>query len=279
MKIKIKLPKYESFGAFMRGMLDGLANFGGFIVRILKWPALIALPLFVFAVAVWWSLISSLSSDVKEVPDVIDLLPQQAMERLAVRSLKLEVEEQRKHSDIYAEGRILAQNPPPGAHIKRGRTVRVTLSAGFRQVLVPNLVGTSLREARLIAEQKGFQLRRRQTAYSDRVQEGFVIAQSPLPSTPYITEFIDVLESRGARPQLMMLPRLVGRPLLPVLDALRDQGLRVIVMRQGSIQDISGGDRFELRRYEIYRQSPEAGEFITIPGSEEVILRVRWSER
>jgi hypothetical protein len=106
-----------------------------------------------------------------------------------------------------------------------------------------------------------------------------VIAQSPLPSTPYITEFIEVLESRGARPQLVMLPKLVGRPLLPVLDALRDQGLRVIVLRQGSTQDISGGDRFELRNYEIYRQSPEAGEFVSIPGSEEVILRVRWSER
>lgn len=278
MKIKIKFPRPESLGAFFQGALNGTVAFGKLLFRVFKWPVLIALPLLIFAVAVWWSLISSLSGDVKEVPDLIDLLPAEAAERLAMRSLKLEVEEQRKYSDIYVEGRILSQNPAAGSRIKRGRTVRVALSAGFRQILVPNLLGMSLREATLVAEQKGFRVRRSLSAFSEEVPEGSVIAQTPQPSTPFITEFIDVLESRGPRPKLVMLPRLVGKPLLPVLDALRDQGLRVIVMRQGSTQDISGGDRFELRHYQIYRQSPEAGEFVTIPGSEEMILRVRLSQ-
>ena len=277
MKIKIRIPKPESLGAFFRGAVDGSVKLGKFVLRMLKWPALLALPLLIFALAAWWSLISSLSSDVREVPDLIDMQPAAAADMLSMRSLRVKVEDQRKYSDIYMEGRILGQDPAAGSRIKRGRIVSVTLSAGFRQVLVPNLVGMSLREATLVAEQKGFKVRRRLTSYSDEVQESLVIAQSPQPSTPIITEFIDVLESRGSRPKLVMLPRLVGRPLLPVLDALRDQGLRVIVMRQGSTQDISGGDRFELRHYQIYRQSPEAGEFVAIPGSEEVILRVRWS--
>ncbi len=277
MKIKIRIPKPESLGAFFRGAVDGSVKLGKFMLRVLKWPALLALPLLIFALAAWWSLISSLSSDVREVPDLIDMQPEGAAEILSMRSLRLEVEDQRKYSDIYGEGRILGQEPAAGSRIKRGRNVSVTLSAGFRQILVPNLAGMSLREATLVAEQKGFKVRRRLTSYSEEVQEGSVIAQTPQPSTPIITEFIDVLESRGSRPKLVMLPRLVGRPLLPVLDALRDQGLRVIVMREGSTQDISGGDRFELRHYQIYRQSPEAGEFVTIPGSEEVILRVRWS--
>ena len=277
MKIKIKIPTSESVFAFLRACGHGISVFFGYLYRILKWPVLVAIPLIIFALAAWWSLHWSLSGDVRTVPDLIDLTAQEAQQKLSLRSLRLEVEEQKRHSDLYAEGHILEQEPKAGSQIKLGRHVKVTLSAGFRRVLVPSLINMSLREAQLVAEQKGFKVRRGLIAYCEDVPEGSVIAQSPQPSTPFITEFIDVLESRGPRPKLVMLPRLEGRPLLPVLDFLRSEGVSVVVWARGSTQDISNGDRFELRHYVIYRQSPEAGEFITIPGSVDVILRVRWN--
>jgi len=279
MKIKIKIPALDSVGSFFRMLGRGLAATGLYLYRILKWPFLVSLPLVVFGVTAWWSLNISLSSDTRSVPDLTSLEPQEAFEKLSLRSLKLKVEKQRRYSDLYPEGHILAQEPKAGAKIKIGRTVHVTLSAGFRKILVPSLIGMSMREAKLVAEQKGFKVRRSLDVYSERVAEGSVIAQSPQPSTPFITEFIDVLESRGPRPKQVMLPRLEGKPLLPVLDFLRSQGIAVVVWPRGSTQDISGGDRFELRHYVIYRQSPPAGEFLTIPGSVDVILRVRWNER
>lgn len=279
MKIRIKIPRREAVFAFFRPAGRTAATGVVILYRILKWPVLVATPLLIFGLAAWWSLISSLSSDIKSVPDLIDLLPREAYEKLAMRSLKLDISDQRKHSDIYVEGRIIDQSPAAGAKIKRERKVRVTLSAGFRKILVPSLIGMSLREAKLVAEQKGFKVRRGLLTHSDSVAPGSVIAQTPQPSTQMITEFIDVLESRGPRPRRYLLPAMQGMPVLPVLDFLRSRGIPVVVWQRGSTRDISGGDRFELRHYVIYRQSPAAGNFIAIPGSIEVILRVRRERR
>lgn len=277
--IRIKLQGLDKIAAFWRAFGRGSRRAAVFVFKALKWPLLIALPVVIFLISAWLSLLSSLSSDVKTVPDLINMYPEQAREQLSVRSLKLAINEKREFSDWHDEGTVTAQEPGLGARIKRGRTVHVTLSAGPRNVLVPNLQGMSLREAQLIAEQKGFKLRRRLSIYSDIVQEGCVIAQSPQPSTAFVTESIDVLESKGPRPRLALIPRMEGQPLLPVLDLLRSEGVKVLVFARGSSEEISNRDRFELRRCVIYRQSPKAGLFIQLPSSEEVILRVDWSGR
>jgi len=107
-----------------------------------------------------------LSSDTRSVPDLTGLEPQEAFEKLSLRSLKLKVEKQRRYSDLYPEGRILAQEPKA------------------RKILVPSLIGMSMREAKLVAEQKGFKVRRSLDVYSERVAEGSVIAQSRSPRRP-----------------------------------------------------------------------------------------------
>ena len=273
-KVVLRVPRWLAPGRFLATVGRGAARAGVVLLKIFKWPVLIAIPVAVFLLAAWWSLISLLSTDVQTAPDLRGRTPQEARFLLSSRGLRMVTDDLSSFSQEVGRGLVLEQDPAAGARLKRGRSVRVILSAGFRRVLVPNLLGKSLREAELVAGQRGFRLRQRYSVFSSGVPEGHVIAQDPQPTSCFVTEFIEVLASRGPRPRRVVMPELVGRPLLPVLEALRRQGLRVQALPRGSREDVSTRDRSVLRSYVIYRQSPQPGEVIELPGAELVLLRI-----
>ena len=47
----------------------------------------------------------------------------------------------------YAESTVVAQNPQPYYHVKKGRRIFITLSAGNRMVHVPRVIGRFERDA------------------------------------------------------------------------------------------------------------------------------------
>jgi len=54
------------------------------------------------------------------------------------------------------KGSILDQNPPPGFKVKKNRTIFLTINAfNPEKVMVPNVTGTSLREAKAVLEMRG----------------------------------------------------------------------------------------------------------------------------
>lgn len=242
--------------------------------RAMKWPLLIAVPLGIFTVTAWWSLISALTSDVEMVPDVRSKTVEEARFALASRSLQMEVSENRKFSTDIDKGLVLETDPAIGARIKRDRTVIVTLSAGFKKTLVPDLLGTTITEARTIGERMNVRIRTRDSVYSSTVPQGRIISQDPEPHSALVTQTVDVLVSAGDYPQLVMVPHLENRSLTAALDDLRIAGLQVVVRRRGDVADMSAMDPYELRSLRVYRQWPPAGSFIDLSHPETVILRV-----
>jgi beta-lactam-binding protein with PASTA domain len=259
-----------------RKALEWLQTAGRISWRIMKWPLLVAVPIGVFTFTAWWSLISALSGEVLTVPDVRGKTIDDARFALASRSLDMTISEQEKHSQEIDKGLVIESDPPAGSKIKRGRNVKVTLSAGFKRVMVPNLLWKSVREAEMLGRQRGFRIISRDTAYSGTVPVGHIIAQDPDPDTAFVTETMNVLVSLGPHPKLMLVPKMEGKLLLPVLQDLREKGLPVTVRRRGESRDISTSDPYELRRMEIYRQWPEAGSYIDLISPETIILRVDW---
>lgn len=242
--------------------------------RALKWPLLIAVPLGIFTVTAWWSLISALTSDVEMVPDVRGKTVEEARFALASRSLQMEVSENRKFSTDIDKGLVLETDPAIGAQIKRDRTVIITLSAGFKKTLVPDLLGSTITEARTVGERLGLRIRTRDTVYSTTVAQGRIIAQDPEPHSALVTQTVDVLVSAGEYPQLVMVPHLENRYLTAALEELRSTGLQVVVRRRGDSSDLSTADPYELRALRVYRQWPPPGSFIDLSHPEPVILRV-----
>jgi len=119
----------------------------------------------------------------------------------------------RIYSKQFGVNQIAQQMPSPGTRLKMGQHVHVLVSLGPPQVVVPNLVGTSERAARITAAQRGL-------AVGDVAivpwpgDADEVVAQDPPPAAgPVRTPTLNLLVSGGDPPRAFLCPRFVGRPL------------------------------------------------------------------
>jgi len=80
------------------------------------------------------------------VPELTGLTVAEASDLAAHQGLRLNLENRFYSADVTA-GRVLAQDPAPGARVRRDWPVRVTESLGSQRVTVPDLTGKSERAA------------------------------------------------------------------------------------------------------------------------------------
>jgi serine/threonine-protein kinase len=155
----------------------------------------------------------------------------------------------RRYDLSIPEGAIVSQIPGPGTRSKLKGNVQVIVSLGRRTRPVPELRGNSLRAARLLLEQQGYQIGR----VSDFPVEGGkdqVVAQWPRPDGQAPgSDRVDVLVETELKEKFVM-PDLTGENLnraLMILDRLGFEG-------KVYYQDSPG-----VRRGSIARQFPEPG--------------------
>ena len=91
-------------------------------------------------------LVNTLTTKAVMVPNVKNMTQEQATQELEKAGLKLEVENQVYSSDVES-GKIVSQNPEEGREMKKGQTVKVTVSKGTQNVTVPKVIGLSEAEA------------------------------------------------------------------------------------------------------------------------------------
>jgi beta-lactam-binding protein with PASTA domain len=292
-RVRIKLPEWESAGDFFRAAGRGCARAGKIVLKIIKWPVLVAVPIGVFILASWFSLINTFSGEAREVPEIVGKTPEEAALILASRGFILDedyVNKERKPSAEIERGLIIGQEPRAGARVKRGK-VSVSLSAGFQKILVPNLLYNpltmrpmTLREAELEAGKKGLNLLKKYTIFSAEApdnRDNYVIAQTPQPSISFIKEdrmFVEVLTAVGPVRRMAMLPRLEGRPLLPVVNFLRENGIPFQAVTSSGM-DVSNRSEYELRLYRIDWVSDDANWFFYADSPPSVILHVKEETR
>jgi serine/threonine-protein kinase len=188
---------------------------------------------------------------VLETPALVGMSLADAEQLFAQTELNLAVIGRRYDSET-PEGAIVSQVPGPGVGIKAGREVRVIVSLGRKANPVPDLRGASLRAARLLAEQNGYEVGRvSEVSYSDNIEDEQIIAQYPPPlSERNVGDLIDVLVHKEAH-QAYIMPDMVGWNLNRVLAFLEDSGFEV--------------DRIQYRRHAgaargaVVRQFPEPG--------------------
>ena len=87
-----------------------------------------------------------------EVPDIVELTQTRARRKLARYGLRLELQVARWDASV-PEGRIVFQSPTAFSLVKAGRTVYAVPSLDTQLYEVPDLLGRSLRQARLRIEQ------------------------------------------------------------------------------------------------------------------------------
>ena len=112
-----------------------------------------------------------------EMPRVVGNPSATARDMLTSRGLVVDPDSSYEYSDS-PEGNVIRQSPEAGALVKKGDTVKLTISKGTQQVQVPNLLKQTQEKAAelLAASQLAGDAT---TEYDDTIPEGSVISQSP----------------------------------------------------------------------------------------------------
>ncbi|MDY6950788.1 MAG: PASTA domain-containing protein, partial [Thermodesulfobacteriota bacterium] len=94
------------------------------------------------------------SEDVVVVPDLGGKDVVYALELLTDLGLNIKISAFVYRADI-PKNHVAYQDPIPGAEVKKDRDIRIVLSKGPENVLLPNVVGMDIREAHIIMEENG----------------------------------------------------------------------------------------------------------------------------
>jgi len=168
----------------------------------------------------------------------------------------------RRYNDEIPEGSIISQIPPAGIGLKGNRNVRVVISLGRRVNPVPDLTGNSIRAARIVAQQNGYDLGK-VTEIQVNATEEIVIAQYPPPEAKgNISDQIDVLLQKQAA-ELFIMPNTAGGNLNRVIRFFKDNGFDVTIRYR---------EHRGIQRGTVVRQFPEPGYMLR--QDQDVILEV-----
>jgi eukaryotic-like serine/threonine-protein kinase len=154
-------------------------------------------------------------------------------------------------------GTVIYQNPAPQALVKHGRRVYLTVSGGESIVVVPQLRGRSMRDAKFALERYGLQLGSINFEPSTLYPENTIIAQS-LGADSRIGRGARVnitVSSGGGSGTGISVPNVVGRTVNEAEKILQSQGLNV--------GNITFQLSYELIPNTVVEQFPRAGESVT----------------
>ena len=189
------------------------------------------------------------------IPDLRGLALATAQTRLAELDLSLVVDDARRIDTKIAANHVVAQDLSPGTTTRRGRRVRLWLSAGASATSIPRLVGASERTARLRLQQDGLEVATVSEIRSNEQPAGIVVAQDPQPGAR--SSRVSLLVNRGDRAATYLMPDLIGTDGARAADVLRAAGFRVAVVGQHPYPGVPAGF--------VLQQSPQGG-FQISPG-------------
>ena len=186
------------------------------------------------------------------VPDVKGMSYSEAKEVLEEKGLKIEKADEPIASQKIEKGKIVSQTPSKNSKVKKGRTVRVILSAGNAELKVPDLKGLSYNEAKTLLSEMGLQISKGDEVDSDSISEGLIASQYPAAKTKVDKgDIITVNISRGKKDAV--IPKLVGTKFTSEND------ISEILSKYGyKLGKVSYEESYETPGT-IIRQSPDAG--------------------
>jgi serine/threonine-protein kinase len=123
-------------------------------------------------------------------------------------------------------GTVVDQNPPPGAVVKEGRRVYLTLSGGEVLASVPPLRGRSLRDAKFALERQGLKVGEIRFANSDTYPQNTIVEQALQEDrrVPRGTP-VGLTVSQGRASSATTAPNLEGKTLAEAQRLLDAAGL------------------------------------------------------
>ncbi|KPK69820.1 hypothetical protein AMJ87_09865 [candidate division WOR_3 bacterium SM23_60] len=182
------------------------------------------------------------------VPNVCNISLDEALENLKQKKLEGIVIE-RRHDHIIEEGRIIVQEPLPGARVKAGRIINLTVSLGPQTIKIPFLTGIGVDKGRSILQRLGLGIKSVEWVFSDSIARTIIIKTVPPPESELTKgDAVTIIVSKGS---VLKMPKLVGVHIREAEDILSKMGLVL-----AEVREIEGSGT---KGY-ILVQNPEAGQ-------------------
>ena len=145
----------------------------------------------------------------------------------ALKKIGMKVQVDYVESDSVDSGIVLNTDVEEGTPLKQGTTVVLKVSVGITGVEVPNVADKTYETAERLLKNRGLTINRVDN-YSDTVEEGMVISQSPesgvtVPKGTVVT----VTVSKGREEQKLRVPNLIGQTEAEARFILVDNGLSI----------------------------------------------------
>ena len=167
-------------------------------------------------------------------------------------------------------GAVYRQNPVPGAKVKQGRRIVLTINAvNAKKVTMPNLVGLSLRQAKAELMSRGLVLNR--LVYVQDMATNNVLRQLKgnreiEPGTMIDSESaIDLVLGLNNK---AFVPDVTGLKNMSAVEAMFDHSLNIKDLKF----DDTVKDYDDSLNAMVYRQVPEPSDSVSVAMGEEVML-------
>jgi serine/threonine-protein kinase len=203
------------------------------------------------------------------VPDLLGKDLVAALELSNKQGLSLKVAD-RAFSTSTPNNHIISQDPRPGSWMRPEAIIRVVVSKGIGELAMPDVHGSSWREAKSTLERYGLRVGEIYRVHSAHVARDYVIAQTP-PATSRIMKggTVALLASDGPWPVSYLMPDLRGQPQYVANEMAAAIGLRVERVRYM--------DRPEAYAGSVIMQQPASGNRVMAGQGVELVLAKRES--
>jgi len=154
--------------------------------------------------------------------DVVEVL-----QRLTDLGLNTKVKGAEYNPDIPVNY-VVYQDPEPGVEIKKDRDVRIIISKGAKTVVVPNLRGIPVSQARILLEENGLCLGGQARTHRSGIPRDEIIAHTPAAGALcHRGSCVNLLISAGVRPTAYKMPRFEGRGFEEAILLIESMNLKL----------------------------------------------------
>ncbi|WP_088838967.1 MULTISPECIES: Stk1 family PASTA domain-containing Ser/Thr kinase [unclassified Listeria] len=197
-----------------------------------------------------------------EVPDVSGKTESQAISLLQKEGFTIgrTIE---KNSDSVKDGDVINTDPEAGEMKEKGAKITLYVSIGSKKVTMEDYSGRSYEDTETVLKEQGFKSVSKKEEYSDTVEAGMIISQSPAAGTDVVAKDTDVelMVSRGKAP--ITLKDLRGYNQTALDDYASSVGITIQTTEQNS-------DTVE--KGQVISQSPAAGTTINAGSTVNVVI-------
>lgn len=184
-----------------------------------------------------------------QVPDLRGKSATEATRALSDLGLIMRIEESRKPDRTVPVNHVLEQDPVACLVIRRQRAVRVRLSDGQREPVLPVVTDLPERTAEMTLAADQIAIGYRAEVRSANYRPNVIVAQDP--SAGHRAATISLVVNRGDASASFVTPDLIGSLAVRTADILRGQGFRVAVTSEVTYPGLPPGV--------VVRQAPQPG--------------------